>query len=92
MKKTDLEKLKGLRLKPQAGKPGTGGQFGKPAAEMPGRREQRERDRALGLVPFAVKLNGDLVKEVHALAQSRQMGLNDVVAELLKKGLESKAK
>jgi len=92
MKKTDLEKLKGLRLKPQAGKPGAVGQFGKQAAEMPGRREQRERDRALGLVPFAVKLNGELVKEVHALAQSRQAALNEVVAELLKKGLESKAK
>jgi hypothetical protein len=40
-------------------------------------------------VPFAVKLNGDLVKQIQALAQTRQTGLNEVVAELLKKGLDS---
>ena len=45
-------------------------------------------DQALGLVPFAVKLNSDLVKQIQALAEERQTGLNEVVAELLKKGLE----
>jgi hypothetical protein len=92
MKKTDLEKLKGLRLKPQAGGGGTAGQFGKGPPALPSRREQREIDRAAGLVPFAVKLNEELVASLHALAQSREGGLNAVVAELLKKGMESKAK
>jgi hypothetical protein len=52
-----------------------------------GRRAQRKLDQSLGLVPFAVKLNGDLVKQVQALAHARQTGLNDIVAELLKKAL-----
>jgi len=92
MKKTDLEKLQGLRLKPQPGAAGATGQFGKGAPAVPGRREQREIDRAAGLVPFAVKLNEDLVAKLHALAQGKEGGLNRVVADLLKKGMESKAK
>ena len=35
----------------------------------------------------AVKLNGELVKQIHARAQESRTGLNEVVAELLKKGL-----
>ena len=92
MKKTDLEKLKGLRLKPQPGAAGAGPAFGKGAPPPPSRREQRDLDRAAGLVPFAVKLNEELVAKLHALAQGREGGLNQVVAELLKKGMESKAK
>jgi len=91
MKKTDLEKLQGLRLKPQPGVAGAG-QFGKGAPAIPSRREQREIDRAAGLVPFAVKLNEQLVAKLHALAQGKEGGLNQVVADLLKKGMESKAK
>ncbi len=92
MKKTDLEKLQGLRLKPQARVAGTAGQFGKSAPAAPTRREQRDLDRAAGLVPFAVKLNEELVAKIQALAQAREGDLNAVVAELLKKGLDSKAK
>ena len=91
MKKTDLEKLKGLRLKPQLGAAGAA-QFGKTAPAEPSRREQRELDRAAGLVPFAVKLNEDLVAKLHERAKGREGGLNEVVAELLKRGLDSKAK
>ena len=92
MKKTDLEKLQGLRLKPQAGVAGAGGQFGKGAPAAPSRREQRDLDRAAGLVPFAVKLNEELVAKLQALAHGNEGGLNAVVAELLKKGMASKAK
>ena len=53
------------------------------------RREQRERDRALGLVPFAVKLNGDLVGQLQALSKERGVELNELVAELLQKGLSA---
>ena len=91
MKKTDLEKLKGLRLKPQPGAGGPG-QFGKNPPAPPSRREQRDLDRAAGLVPFAVKLNEELVAKLHALAKDREGGLNEVVAELLKKSMGSKAK
>lgn len=89
MKKTDLEKNKGLKINSNVNRFGTPGRFGKDAAVPLQRREQRKLDQALGLVPFAVKLDGDLVKRVHALAQERKSGLNELVAELLKKGLEA---
>ena len=89
MKKTDLEKSKGLKINSSANRFGTPGRFGKDAGVPLERREQRKRDQALGLVPFAVKLNSDLVRQVQALAQERKTGLNEVVAELLTKGLES---
>ena len=38
-------------------------------------------------MPFAVKLNSELVQQIQTLAQTREMGLNEMVAELLKKGL-----
>ena len=91
MKKTDLEKNKGLKINSSVNRFGTPGRFGKDAGVPMQRREQRKLEQSLGLVPFAVKLDGDLVKQVQALARSRQTGLNEVVAELLKKGLENKA-
>ena len=89
MKRTDLEKNKFLKVNSKISQSGAPERFGSEAGAVVGRRELRKRDQALGLVPFAVKLDGDLVKQVQALAQSRQIGLNEVVAELLKKGLES---
>jgi hypothetical protein len=89
VKKTDLEKNKGLKIAGGINRFGTPGRFGKDANVPLDRREQRKLDQAMGLVPFAVKLNGELVKQIQALAQERKAGLNEVVAELLKKGLES---
>ena len=88
MKKTDLEKNKGLKINSTINRFGTPGRFGKDAHVPQDRREQRKLDQALGLVPFAVKLDGDLVKQIQALAQARRIGLNEVVTELLKKSLE----
>jgi hypothetical protein len=34
-----------------------------------------------------VKLPGDLAQELRALAESRNTGLNELVAELLRKGM-----
>jgi len=87
MKKADLEKMKGLTIEGRMRQAGTPGRFGKDAATALGRREQRKIDQAQGLVPFAVKLDGEMVKRLHTLAQERKTGLNEVVAELLKKGL-----
>ena len=84
MKRTDLEKLQSKKITHSA----TPGRFGSDAAAAAvSRREQRKLDQARGLVPFAVKLDGELVKRIHALAQERKAELGDVVAELLKKGL-----
>ena len=59
-----------------------------PAGTLVDRKEQRRRDQAAGLVPFAVKLHGDLVKRIHARAQARGVSVGEVVAELLEKALE----
>ena len=88
MKKTDLEKLKGLKIDGRMKHAGTPGRFGAAADVATSRREQRERERAQGLVPFAVKLDGELVKRIQALAQEKKVGLNEVVAQLLEKGLK----
>ena len=88
MKKADLEKLKGRKI--AAGSGTTNDRFGKGAAEVLDKREQRERDREQGLVPFAVKLHEDLVRDLHAAAQKRGVGLNDLTGELLRKGLAGK--
>lgn len=92
MKKTDLEKLKGLKIDSRMKHAGTPNRFGAAADAAMGRREQRERERAQGLVPFAVKLDGELVKRIQALAQERKAGLNEVVAELLEQALAHQRK
>jgi predicted HicB family RNase H-like nuclease len=40
------------------------------------------------LIPFAVKLNSDLVAQVNALAQQRKVAVNEIVAELLQAALK----
>jgi hypothetical protein len=88
MKKADLEKLKGSRV---TGAPSrVPDRFGRDSAAPMDKREQRERDREMGLVPFAVKLHEDLVREIHALAQQRGVGLNEITTELIKKGMAKK--
>jgi hypothetical protein len=84
MKKTDLAKSDAKKIMNQMG--AKNASFGGSGA-APDRREQRERDRALGLVPFAVKLNGELVQQLQALAKERGVEMNQLVAELLQKGL-----
>jgi hypothetical protein len=88
MKKADLEKLKGMKIDGRMKHAGTPGRFGAAADVATSRREQRDLERARGLVPFAVKLDGELVKRLQTLAQERKTGLNEVVAELLEKGLK----
>jgi hypothetical protein len=85
MKKTDLAKHDAKKLMNQTGPRGPS--FGAGEAAPLDRREQRERDRALGLVPFAVKLNGDLVNQLQALAKERGLDMNELVADVLQKGL-----
>ena len=41
-------------------------------------------------MPFAVKLQGELIKQIHALADAQQKSLNDITAELLTKALAIK--
>jgi hypothetical protein len=88
MKKADLEMLKGKKI--TGGGFGSNDRFGKGAADPGDKREQRERDREAGLIPFACKLHGDLVREIHEAAQKKGVGLNEIAAELIRKGLDKK--
>lgn len=88
MKPSELQKYNALKIVNKMKKAATPDRFGGTAAAAPDRREQRRLDQAAGLIPFAVKLNRDLVAQVNALAQERKAAVSDIVAELLRKGLE----
>lgn len=85
MKKTELEKRKGLKLANDlrlAGNP-----YARSGETEADRRARRDRDRALGLVPFAAKLPQELVRQMQAEAEARGARLDDLVAEWLRKGM-----
>jgi hypothetical protein len=88
MKKTDLEKNKALKLN-NAMKQATADRFGKGAAAEPklDRREQRKLDQAQGLVPFACKLNSELVEELKTRAADHPEGMSGLLSEVIKRGL-----
>ncbi len=87
MKKTDLEKNKALKLT-HSMKQTHSERFGKGAADAPlNRREQRKLDQAKGLVPFACKLDGELVGRLKEMATTHPDGISGVVDELLRRAL-----
>ena len=82
--------MKGLKI---AGAMKSGPQldrFGKGADAVLDKHERRKRDQELGLVPFAVKLHGDLIKQIQALAVAENKSLGDVTTEVLQRGLAKK--
>ncbi|MBA3033432.1 MAG: hypothetical protein KKF85_15830 [Gammaproteobacteria bacterium] len=85
MKRTDLEKNMALKLDSRLKLSGTPERFA--GGAMLDRKGQRKLDQAKGLIPFAVKLDAQLAEEIRAQAMARQMGLNELVGELLRKGL-----
>jgi hypothetical protein len=86
-KKSDLEKNSGKKLIGQMKGVAVPGRYGQGAALAVDRREQRRRDAAAGLVPFACKLPSELATRVQKRAATHEGGLNALVAELLSKGL-----
>ena len=87
MKKTDLEKNKMLKHNNMLKAAGIPDRFGA-GSGMPDRKEQRKLDQAAGLVPFACKLNAELVKRLHAEAETKKVGINDLMAEIITAGLK----
>jgi hypothetical protein len=87
MKKSDLDKLLGKRLGGQMKTAGVPGRFAQGAGEMVDRREQRRRDAAAGLVPFACKLPSDLAATLRERGAGHASGINGLVEELLRKAL-----
>jgi hypothetical protein len=90
MKITDLHKNQGLKIEGDTRRGGVSDRYGSGVSHVTDRKEQRKLDAAAGLVSFACKLHGDLVKELQARAQASGAGLSETVAELLKKGLAAK--
>ncbi len=89
MKKTDLEKNKALKLT-HALKQSHSTRFGKGTEGAAlDRREQRKLDQAQGLVPFACKLDTELVTQLKNCAAEHPGGLNGLVAELLREGFKT---
>lgn len=88
MKPAELQKYNALKLVNKMKKAASPDRFGGTAAAAPDRREQRRLDQAAGLIPFAVKLNRDLIAQVNALAQERKIAVNAVVEELLQAALK----
>lgn len=92
MKKTDLEKNKALKLMHSMNQAGAD-RFGKGSAPATlDRRERRKLDQAQGLVPFACKLNAELVARLKTQAQDHPDGLTGLLTELLEAGLARDAK
>ncbi len=87
MKKSDLDKNLGMKIGGKMKAAAIPSRFGQDAAAVPDRREQRRRDAAACLVPFACKLPSDLAASVRERAAEHEGGLNGAVAELLRKGL-----
>ncbi len=88
MKRTELEKRQGLKI--TNAQRIAGNAYG-PAAQAPeDRKARRERERAAGLVPFAVKLPKELVAALQAHAHTEGRDLDSATAALLQAALESK--
>ncbi len=87
MKKTDLVKHLAKKLDSRMKAAGVPDRFAQGAADATDKREQRRRDAAAGLVPFACKLPGELVKRLHERAAGHDGGVNALVAQALEKAL-----
>lgn len=88
MKRTDLEKHQGKKLVGAMKREPQSDRYGAKAGAVGDRREQREKEKAAGLVPFAVKLPQDLVASMQARAKERGVSLNEVAESLLRKGFD----
>lgn len=86
MKRTDLAKNLGHKIVGKMAKAGTPDRFAQ-GAEIVDRKEQRRRDQAQGLVPFAVKLDKELVQTLQQRALEQHQPINTVVEEILRAGL-----
>ena len=87
MKKADLEKLLAKKISGRMMQEAHSDRYGTASGQVGDKREQRERDKAAGLVPFAVKLPQDLVARLQALAVDRGASMNDLTTELLESTL-----
>jgi plasmid stability protein len=89
MKKFELEKMRGLKVTGQMKAAGIPSRFAEGAGEVLDKRERRQRDAALGLVPFACKLPSELTRRLNERAALHEGGMNGLLAELLVQALDA---
>jgi len=89
MKRTDLDRLAGVKLDSAMRGAATPGRFGQAAAALPDRKAQRRQDAAAGLVPFACKLPADLATTLRERAAQHEGGVNALVEQLLRAALKA---
>jgi hypothetical protein len=87
MKKTDLVKHLGKKIKGQMQQTAIPGRFAQGPTALPDRREQRKMDQAAGLQPFAVKLHIDLARQLRDVAEQQGVSLHALVDRLIRAGL-----
>ena len=87
MKKSDLDKSKGLKIAGAMKGAPVPHRFAQGSAGVLDKRERRARDAAAGLVPFACKLPADLQKRLSERAATHEGGVNALVAQLMEQGL-----
>ncbi|MGI4859450.1 MAG: hypothetical protein ACRYHA_21495 [Janthinobacterium lividum] len=92
MNKFDIEKGKGLKLTNSLKAGSASVRFGQEAAQPKlDKREQRRLDQEKGLVPFACKLDAELVRQLQERAAAHEGGMSAALAELLATaGLQSR--
>ena len=78
-----------LKISMEMKKAGVPNRFGTASTALPDRREQRKLDQAAGLVPFAVKLHHDLVKQLQERAQQEGVSLNELTERFILAGMGS---
>jgi hypothetical protein len=87
LKREDLARRLQLKIDGQRKGAAVPGRFAQEAGEVVDRKEQRRRDAAAGLVPFACKLPAELAQRLRERAEAKGGDLNALVAELLTQAL-----
>ena len=86
-KKAELDKRAGLKIVGALRQGAGADRYGRDSALANERRARRERDRAAGLVPFAVKLPAATVQALQGRAQNDGRELGELVDDLLRQAL-----
>ena len=87
MKKTDLTKSLAKKLDGRMKVAGSPDRFAQGAATALDKREQRRRDAAAGLEPFACKLPAELVQKLNERGATTEGGVHALVAQAFEKAL-----
>lgn len=87
LKRTELAKNKMVKATHAVRIAGVPDRFGA-GSGADDKKEQRKRDQAAGIVPFACKLPMVLITHLHDRAKADDVSMNELVAELLNAALE----